>query len=51
VFKEVESLLDKYEDNLQCYQHFILRQSIFQKLNELNIDEVDKLVEGLNEIE
>ncbi|HCT63103.1 MAG TPA: DNA-binding protein [Erysipelotrichaceae bacterium] len=49
--QRVESLLDKYEDNLQCYQHFILRQTIYQKLNALKIDEVDNLVERLNEIE
>ena len=49
--QRVESLLEKYEDNLQCYQHFILRQTIYQKLNALKIDEVDKLVERLIEIE
>lgn len=49
--QRVESLLDKYEDSLQCFKHFILRQTIYKKLKALKIDEVDKLVEQLNEIE
>lgn len=49
--QRVESILDKYEDNLQCFQHFSLRQMIYQKLSALKIDEVDALVEQLNEIE
>lgn len=49
--QRVESLLDKYEDSLMCYQHFIARQSIYQKLKDLGLNEVDKLVDQLNEIE
>ena len=45
--QRVESLLDLYEEELKCYQRFTLRQKYYQKLKELNNDEVNEIVDAL----
>ena len=45
--QRVESLLDLYEEELKCYQRFALRQKYYQKLKELNNDEVNEIVDAL----
>ncbi|HET6784864.1 MAG TPA: DNA-binding protein [Erysipelotrichaceae bacterium] len=49
--QRVESILDSFEKELKCHQHFIERQELYVKLKLLNIETVNEIVDALIKID